>query len=132
MEQMLEKIPWTTSQGKEERERASSRSLAQKTCREEQQTVSTGVNKTLQPGVLGGFYLVQQVELRHISDLRVQQLVGDVEDPLLDRQLHTNTQPALTQLMLHYRWGRGQCTPPPSRQEASRSAARKWLNVRFA
>lgn len=104
---MLEKIPWTTSQGKEERERASSRSLAQKTCREEQQTVITGVNKTLQCGVLGGFYLVQKVELRHISDLRVQQLVGDVKDPLLDRQLHTNTQPALTQLVLH------SAAPPP-------------------
>lgn len=33
MEQMLEKIPWTTSQGKEERERASSRRRAQNTCK---------------------------------------------------------------------------------------------------
>lgn len=112
MEQMLEKIPWTTSQGKEDRERASSRSLPQKTCREEQQTVIRGVNKTLQSGVLGGgFYLIEKVQLRHISDLRVQQLVSDVEDPLLDRQLHTNTQPALTQLVL-------QC-PPRGRTSAA-------------
>ena len=31
--------------------------------------------------------LVQEVELRDVGDLSVQQLVGDVEDPLLDGHL---------------------------------------------
>jgi len=36
-------------------------------------------------------HLIQQVELRHVGDLRVKQLVCDVEDSLVDRQLDTET-----------------------------------------
>lgn len=36
-------------------------------------------------------HLVQEVELRHVGDLCVEQLIGDVEDPLLDRQLDRDT-----------------------------------------
>lgn len=36
-------------------------------------------------------HLVQEVELRHVGDLCVEQLIGDVEDPLLDRQLDRET-----------------------------------------
>lgn len=36
-------------------------------------------------------HLVQEVELRDVGDLCVQQLVGDVEDPLLDGQLDRDT-----------------------------------------
>lgn len=47
---------------------------------------------------LASAYLVQQVQLGYVGDLCVQQLVGNVEDPLLDRQLDTYTHAALTQL----------------------------------
>lgn len=40
-------------------------------------------------------HLIQEVELSHVGNLGVQQLIGDVEDPLLDGQLkhaqHTHT-----------------------------------------
>lgn len=32
-------------------------------------------------------HLIQEVELRHVGGLCEQQLVSDVEDPLMDRQL---------------------------------------------
>lgn len=37
-------------------------------------------------------HLVQEMELRYVGDLSVQQLVGNVEDPLLDRQLDRDTE----------------------------------------
>lgn len=43
-------------------------------------------------------HLVQEVELGHVGNLGVQQLVGDVEDPLLDGQLedtHTDVHKTL-------------------------------------